>query len=79
MIDPTNPYVLIPHLLCAAREQPLSDEEVATYWPEASETVLGLEATGELRRRGSLLHHAGHERPTGRWTSAARAGAGSRS
>src|SRR4029453_11461925 len=34
-----------------AREQPLSDEEVATYWPEASETVLGLEATGELPRR----------------------------
>ena len=65
VIDPTNPYVLIPHLLCAAREQPLSDEEVATYWPDASETVLGLEATGELRRRGSLLHHAGHGRPTG--------------
>ena len=63
VIDPTNPYVLIPHLLCAAREQPLSDEEVATYWPEASETVLGLEATGELRRRGSVLHHAGHEAP----------------
>ena len=63
VIDPTNPYVLIPHLLCAAREQPLSDEEVATYWPEAAETVLGLEATGELRRRGSLLHHAGHEPP----------------
>ena len=63
VIDPTNPYVLIPHLLCAAREQPLSDEEVATYWPEASETVLGLEATGELRRRGPLLHHAGHEAP----------------
>ena len=63
VIDPTNPYVLIPHLLCAAREQPLSDEEVATYWPDASETVLGLEATGELRRRGSVLHHAGHEAP----------------
>ncbi len=63
VIDPTNPYVLMPHLLCAAREQPLSDEEVATYWPEASETVLGLEATGELRRRGPLLHHAGHEAP----------------
>jgi DEAD/DEAH box helicase domain-containing protein len=63
VIDPTNPYVLIPHLLCAAREQPLSDEEVATYWPEASETFLGLEETGELRRRGSLLHHAGHEAP----------------
>ena len=63
VIDPTNPYVLVPHLLCAAREQPLSDEEVSTYWPEASDTVPGLEATGELRRRGSLLHHAGHEPP----------------
>ena len=63
VIDPTNPYVVIPHLLCAAREQPLSDEEVAAYWPEASDAVSGLEASGELRRRGSLLHHAGHEPP----------------
>ncbi|MGA9160781.1 MAG: DEAD/DEAH box helicase [Actinomycetota bacterium] len=63
VIDPTNPYVSVPHLLCAAREQPLSDEEVATYWPDASDAVSGLEAAGELRRRGSLLHHAGHEPP----------------
>ncbi len=63
VIDPTNPYVLVPHLLCAAREHPLSDEEVATYWPEASDAVSDLVATGQLRRRGSLLHHAGHEPP----------------
>ncbi len=63
VIDPTNPYVSAPHELCAAREQPLSDEEVARFWPDAGEVVSGLEATGELRRRGSLLHHAGHEPP----------------
>ena len=26
VIDPTNPYVVGPHLACAAREQPLSDD-----------------------------------------------------
>jgi hypothetical protein len=45
------------------REQPLSDEEVERFWPDAAGVVAGLEATGELRRRGSLLHHAGHEPP----------------
>ena len=47
VIDPTNPYVLEPHLACAARERPLSEEEVATFWPGASETVA---ASGGRRR-----------------------------
>src|SRR5206468_10425143 len=29
VIDPTNPYVMEPHLACAAREQPLAEEELA--------------------------------------------------
>jgi DEAD/DEAH box helicase domain-containing protein len=63
VIDPTNPYVSAPHVLCAAREQPLSDDEVERFWPDAGDVVSGLEATGELRRRGKVLHHAGHEPP----------------
>jgi DEAD/DEAH box helicase domain-containing protein len=63
VIDPTNRYVLEPHLLCAAREHPLSDEEVEAYWPDAVDAVSRLEAAGELRRRRTSLHHAGREAP----------------
>src|SRR5207247_1985187 len=35
VIDPTNPYVLEPHLACAAREQPLREEEVEFFGPAA--------------------------------------------
>ena len=62
MIDPRTRTSSSPTAVRGPRAA-LSDEEVATYWPDASETVLGLEATGELRRRGSVLHHAGHEAP----------------
>jgi DEAD/DEAH box helicase domain-containing protein len=63
VIDPSNRFVLEPHLLCAAREQPLSDEEVDAFWPGAREVVERLEQAGRLRRRRSTLHHAGREVP----------------
>ena len=31
VIDPTNPYVLEPHLRCAARELPLREEDLAFF------------------------------------------------
>jgi DEAD/DEAH box helicase domain-containing protein len=55
--------VLEPHLRCAAREYPLSESEVRTFWPGAEETVERLVEAGELRRRRGLLHHAGRESP----------------
>jgi DEAD/DEAH box helicase domain-containing protein len=63
VIDPTNPFVLGPHLACAAREYPLSDEELATYWPGSEATVARMESAGELQRRRGLLHHGGRESP----------------
>jgi DEAD/DEAH box helicase domain-containing protein len=63
VIDPTNPFVLGPHLACAAREYPLSDEELATYWPGSEATVARMESTGDLQRRRGLLHHGGRESP----------------
>ncbi len=63
VIDPSNPYVLAPHLLCAAREHPLSDEELAALWPGSEAAVEGLVRAGDLVRRRGLLHHRGRVSP----------------
>ncbi|GAA4659048.1 DEAD/DEAH box helicase [Gordonia humi] len=47
--DPANPYVLGPHLLCAATEFPISDDE-AHAW-RAVDVIGELVADGHLKRR----------------------------
>lgn len=47
--DPTNPYVLGPHLLCAATEFPITDDE-ASAW-RADEVIAALVDDGRLKRR----------------------------
>ncbi|MFF0489502.1 DEAD/DEAH box helicase [Nocardia sp. NPDC004068] len=56
--DPHNPYVLGPHLLCAALEHPLTDAEAAEF--EAGELLAELAEEGLIRRR---RHGSG----PGRW------------
>lgn len=51
VIDPSNPYVLGPQLLCAATELPLTDGEVRGWG--AMEVADALVDDGLLRRRGS--------------------------
>jgi DEAD/DEAH box helicase domain-containing protein len=63
VIDPTNPFVLEPHLLCAAREYPLAEEELAFFGEAAPPTVERLEADGRLARRRGTWHHAGRQSP----------------
>jgi DEAD/DEAH box helicase domain-containing protein len=63
VIDPSNRFVLEPHLRCASREYPLADEEVRAFWPGAEATVERLVEAGELRRRREAVHHAGRESP----------------
>jgi DEAD/DEAH box helicase domain-containing protein len=63
VIDPSNPFVLEPHLACAAREHPLADEELATFWPGSEAAVERLEERGELARRRGMLHHRGRTSP----------------
>jgi DEAD/DEAH box helicase domain-containing protein len=65
VIDPTNPYVLAPHLLCAAREQPLAIDELPFFGDTAvvEPAVERLIAEGELVRRGDTLHHRGQQSP----------------
>jgi len=54
LVDPGNPYVLAPHLACAAYEAPLTEEDLALFGPPARELVASLENEGVLRpsRRG---------------------------
>jgi DEAD/DEAH box helicase domain-containing protein len=66
VVDPDNPYVLGPHLACAARERPLAEDELAIFGDRAEDAVAVLEATGELVRRRGHLHHRGRESPHAR-------------
>ena len=64
VVDPTNPFVVEPHLACAAAEHPLSDEELAFFGSAAAPASQRLEERGELvRRRGMLCRPAGRGSP----------------
>jgi DEAD/DEAH box helicase domain-containing protein len=51
VFDPTNPYVLGPHLCAAAHESPLVEADLAMFGPTAREVVEELTRAGLLRRR----------------------------
>jgi DEAD/DEAH box helicase domain-containing protein len=64
VIDPANPYVMEPHLRCAAREQPLRDAEAAVFFgPGAGAALERLGEAELLKRRGETWHDVGHEPP----------------
>src|SRR5207249_401124 len=63
VVDPTNPYVLAPHLACAAREQPMAEDEIAVFGPGAGAAVEEMTARGDLFWRRGLLYHRGRESP----------------
>ncbi len=63
VVDPSNPFVLEPHLECAAREHPLSQEELAFFGSPALEAVERLEGRGRLARRRGTWHHVGRQSP----------------
>jgi DEAD/DEAH box helicase domain-containing protein len=50
LVDPGNPYVLAPHLGCAAFEAPLTKEDFGLFGPPARELAERLEVEGVLRR-----------------------------
>jgi DEAD/DEAH box helicase domain-containing protein len=64
VIDPTNPYVMEPHLSCAAAERPLSDDEVSRFFgAEGVQAATRMVEDGRLARRRDLLHHRGTGSP----------------
>jgi len=63
VIDPRNPYILGPQLLCAATELPLDEAEVRAL--DAVEVTEGLVDDGLLKRRGSKYFPAPGMEPHG--------------
>ncbi|HYF73936.1 MAG TPA: DEAD/DEAH box helicase [Nocardioides sp.] len=51
VFDPTNPYVLGPHLCAAAHEAPLTEADLPLFGPTAREVVDALTEGGLLRKR----------------------------
>ena len=62
--DPGNPYVLGPHLVCAASEHHLDDDDLALFGPATAPVLDGLVASRSLRRRAAGWFYAGHARPS---------------
>jgi DEAD/DEAH box helicase domain-containing protein len=63
VIDPANPYILGPQLLCAATEMPLDETEVRDFG--ATEVAQGLVDDGLLRRRNGKYFPAPGVQPHG--------------
>ena len=63
VLDPSNPYVLGPHLCCAAAEMPLTEADLPLFGDAAGETIDRLVAGGYLRRRPTGWYWAGDGRP----------------
>lgn len=51
VLDPDNPYVLEPHLECAAAELPLTEADLELFGPAATPVLADLVRRGRLRRR----------------------------
>ena len=63
VVDPGNPYVVGPHVACAAREQPLTRQELDLLGETAPGVADDLIERGELLWRRGLLYHRGRASP----------------
>jgi DEAD/DEAH box helicase domain-containing protein len=64
VLDPANPYVLGPQLVCAAAEQPLTEADLDLFGGVAARaTVEALVAEGELRQRPTGWYRTDRTRP----------------
>ncbi|WP_311836124.1 DEAD/DEAH box helicase [Cellulomonas fimi] len=61
VFDPTNPYVLAPHLCAAAAELPLRGEDLPLFGPGTAELLDVLVERGALRRRSSGWYWTHHD------------------
>jgi DEAD/DEAH box helicase domain-containing protein len=69
VLDPSNPYVLAPHLAAAAAELALTDPDLSHFYkttPSSRPTLDALVAAGDLRQRESGWHWARRGHPARR-------------
>lgn len=64
VLDPTNPYVLGPHLCAAAAEIPLTDDDLPIFGDTTGEVLDGLVTDGLLRKRPAGWFWTRRERAT---------------
>jgi DEAD/DEAH box helicase domain-containing protein len=58
IINPVNPYILKPHLLCAAWEKPLDNEDEKFFGATTGTMLTELEQEGRLRKHQERWHPA---------------------
>jgi DEAD/DEAH box helicase domain-containing protein len=63
VLDPSNPYVLGPHLCCAAAELPLTDADLALFGDGTEELLADLVRRGLLKHRPRGWFWTSRERP----------------
>ena len=56
LVSPSNPYILEPHLLCAAYEWPLASSDMKLFGEGMKEVLTRLEAEGSLRQMKGRWH-----------------------
>jgi DEAD/DEAH box helicase domain-containing protein len=64
VLDPDNPYILGPHLECAAAELPLTERDIELFGPSAAGVLADLVRRGRLRRRPAGWYWTSRERPS---------------
>jgi DEAD/DEAH box helicase domain-containing protein len=58
IINPGNPYIMKPHLLCAAWEKPINNGDEEFFGPNTGTMLTELEQEGRLRKRHERWHPA---------------------
>ncbi len=65
IVDPANPYLLLPHLECACHEKPLDADEAVRWFGQSATALLDADvAEGRLRERGGRYHWTARRRPS---------------
>ncbi len=63
LVNPSNEYILAPHICCAAFELPVSEEELREFGEQAPELAWSICAEGDLAFRGGRFYYLPSDYP----------------